>query len=119
MSLPNLFRRGGPRSTSVTDQDASLVFKNYNIIDGDLKPHRMLCAAKLCGIREFANSDVKVVTGCTSMPGTKDKFCFKHRSEETPVRTGKDVSSETREKLKKHRKDLSASEKAQNDNIYI
>ena len=32
------------------------------IIDGDLKPHRMLCAAKLCGIREFANSDVKVVT---------------------------------------------------------
>ena len=81
----------------------------------------MLCAAKLCGIREFANSHVKVVTltGCTSMPGTKDKFCFKHRSEETPVRTGKDVSSETREKLKKHRKDLSASEKAQNDNIYI
>ena len=53
------------------------------------------------------------------MPGTKGKFCFKHRSEETPVRTGKDVSSETREKLKKHRKDLSASEKAQNDNIYI
>ena len=35
------------------------------IIDGDLKPHRMLCAAKLCGIREFTNSDVKVVTGCT------------------------------------------------------
>ena len=70
------------------------------IIDGDLKPHRMLCAAKLCGIREFANSDVKVVTGCTSMPGTKDKFCFKHRREETPERTGKDVSSETREKLK-------------------
>ena len=89
------------------------------IIDGDLKPHHILCAAKLCGIREFANSDVKVVTGCTSMPGTKDKFCFKHRSEETPVRTGKDVSSETREKLKKHRQDLSASEKAQNDNIYI
>ena len=78
------------------------------IIDGDLKPHRMLC-----GIREFANSDAKVVTGCTSMPGTKGKFCFKHRNEETPVRPGKDVSSETREKLKKHRKDLSASKRLQ------
>ena len=62
------------------------------IIDGDLKPHRMLCAAKLCGIREFANSDVKVVTGCTSMPGTKDKFCFKHRSEETPVPGWQDLA---------------------------
>ena len=53
------------------------------------------------------------------MPGTKDKSCFKHGSEETPVRTGKNVTSEVREKLKKHRKDLSASEKAPNANIYI
>ena len=66
------------------------------IIDADLKPHRMLCAARLCGIREFENSDVKVVTGCTAMPGTKNKFCFKHRSEESPVLTGKDISKETK-----------------------
>ena len=89
------------------------------IIDADLKPHRMLCAAKLCGIREFENSDVKVVTGCTAMPGTKNKFCFKHRSEESPVLTEKGVSKETRERLTKHRKDNAESDKAPNDKVYI
>ena len=89
------------------------------IIDADLKPHRMLCAARLCGIREFENSDVKVVTGCTAMPGTKNKFCFKHRSEESPVLTGKDISKETKEKLRKHRKDNAASDKAPDDKVYI
>ena len=89
------------------------------IIDGDLKPHRMLCAAKLCGVREFDNSDVRVVTGCTAHPGTKHKFCFKHRSEESPILTEDKISQESRDKLKNHRKNNATSDKAPKDQLYI
>ena len=89
------------------------------IIDADLKPHRMLCAAKLCGIREFSNSEVRLVTGCTAMPGTKNKFCFKHRGEESPVLTNDEISSASKESLKTHRKENAESSKAQDDQVYI
>ena len=89
------------------------------IIDADLKPHRMLCAAKLCGVREFKRSDVKVVTGCTEMPGTKNKYCFKHRSEESPILTEEKITKITKEKLKKYRKETSTSEKAPKDQLFI
>ena len=88
-------------------------------IDADLKPHRMLCAAKLCGVREFCNSKVRLVTGCTAMPGTKNKFCFKHRNEEFPVLTGEDISSGSIESPKSHRKENASSTKAQDDQVYI
>ena len=89
------------------------------IIDADLKPHRMLCAAKLCGVREFSHSGVRLVTGCTAMPGTKNKYCFKHRSEESPILTSQDISSGSRESLKSHRKEHAHSSKAQDDQIFI
>ena len=41
------------------------------IIDVDLKPHQMLCAAQLSGVREFEDADVRVVTGRAEMPGQK------------------------------------------------
>ena len=88
-------------------------------IDADLKPHRMLCAAKLCGVREFCNSKVRLVTGCTAVPGTKNKFCFKHRNEESPVLTGEEISSGSRESPKSHRKENASSTKAQDDQVYI
>ena len=88
-------------------------------IDADLKPHRMLCAAKLCGVREFCNSKVRLVTGCTAMPGTKNKFCFKHRNEEFPVLTGEEISSGSIESPKSHRKENASSTKAQDDQVYI
>ena len=34
-------------------------------MDGGLKPHRKLCAAKIAGVREFQSSGLSVVTGCT------------------------------------------------------
>ena len=89
------------------------------IIDADLKPHRMLCAAQLCGVREFDDADVRVVTGCTEMPGTKNKYCFKHQHEQSPILTGDKVTDSTRTKLRKHRKETAYSEEAPEDQMYI
>ena len=57
------------------------------IIDADMKPQRMLCAAKMSGVREFEKADVRVVTGCTAMPGKHHKLCFKHQHEASPIVT--------------------------------
>ena len=37
-------------------------------IDGGLKPHRMLCGAKLSGLREFKEAGISHFTGCTRHP---------------------------------------------------
>ena len=50
------------------------------IIDGDLKPHRMLCAAKLCGIREIANSDVKMVMANVSSKRSELRRAYEEAS---------------------------------------
>ena len=57
--------------------------------DGGMKPHRkvsvyltsftfsleyhQLCAAMMSGVREYKNSGVKVITGCTSIPAPDSK----------------------------------------------
>ena len=89
------------------------------IIDADMKPQRMLCAAKMSGVREFEKADVRVVTGCTAMPGTHHKLCFKHQHEASPIVTSDKISLATKEKLRSHRKSSQASNMAQNDEVFI
>ena len=89
------------------------------IIDADMKPQRMLCAAKACGVREFKKADVRVLTGCTAMPETHHKLCFKHQHEASPIVTNDKISSSTKEKLRSHRKKTQMSDKAQDDEMFV
>jgi hypothetical protein len=70
------------------------------VIDGGMKPHRKVCAAKMSGVKVFESSGVKIITGCTKIPGPKHKFCKDHINEETPCILGNLVQKSTRESLK-------------------
>lgn len=88
------------------------------VVDGGLKAHRQICAAKLHGIREF-KSGAKVVTGCTRHPGGDSKFCWEHKNTESPIIDSDKISSRTRSKLRDHRTETTGSKEAGQDNMYI
>ena len=92
---------------------------NIIVMDGGLKPHRKLCAAKLAGVREFESTGIKVVTGCTSIPAPQSKFCQEHKFSESPALLSSQVSKTTRMKLRDHRTATAASTDASQDNIYV
>ena len=54
-------------------------------VDGGLKPHRMVCGAKLSGLRTFDKAGVPVFTGCTRNPQPDSKYCWEHQMGESPV----------------------------------
>ena len=70
------------------------------VIDGGLKPHRIICGAKTCGIQEFQEAGVKIITGCPTIPQPKSKFCFDHQDGQHPVVPGDRVGGKNRKKLK-------------------
>ena len=88
-------------------------------VDGGLKPHGKLCAAKLAGIKHFESSGLSVVTGCTSIPCPQSKFCNRHQEEQSPALLCEEVSKETRKKLRDHRTQSATSSEAPQDNIYV
>ena len=88
-------------------------------IDGGLKPHRMLCGAKLSGIRTFDKAGVTVFTGCTRHPQPSSKYCWEHQSGDSPVVPASSVSSRTRQQLSGHKSASNYSEQAGNDQFYI
>ena len=72
------------------------------IVDGGMKPHRMVCAAKYSAIRTYKHTDVKTVVGCGNKPGIKSEFCSEHQKENAgPVVMAEKLSVETRSKLRK------------------
>ena len=88
-------------------------------IDGGLKPHRMLCGAKLSGIRIFPNAGIKIFTGCTRHPGPKSKYCLEHESEESPVIHVEKVSAKTKEALRNTRTGSKNYDGAAQDDFFI
>ena len=88
-------------------------------IDGGLKPHRMVCGAKLSGVREFPKAGIKVVTGCTKHPVFNSKYCQEHQSEKSPAVTSDMISSRTRQQLRKHRTDTAIYSEAEQDDVFI
>ena len=88
-------------------------------MDGGLKPHRKLCASKLAGVREFQSTGIKVVSGCTSIPLPKSKFCREHQFSQSPALLSSQVSKTTRMSLRDHRVSTAASVDASQDNIYV
>ena len=88
-------------------------------VDGGLKPHRMLCAAKLSGLRSFKKAGVRVFTGCTRHPQPDSKYCWEHRKGESPVVPASSVSARTRQQLRGHRNHTNYSEDASDDQFYI
>ena len=74
------------------------------VIDGGLKPHRSICGAKTCGVRTFKEAGVTIMTGCSSIPQPKSKFCFDHQDGQHPVVPGDRVSAKNRQRLKKFKK---------------
>ena len=88
-------------------------------MDGGMKPHRKLCASKLAGVREFESTGLKVVTGCTSIPAPKSKFCREHQTSQSPALLSSQVSKTTRMRLRDHRTATAESTEASQDNIYV
>ena len=88
-------------------------------IDGGLKPHRKLCAAKLAGVREFESTGLKVITGCTSIPAPTAKFCHGHQASQSPALLSDQVSKATRNSLRDHRSANTHSTDAPQDSIYV
>ena len=88
-------------------------------VDGGLKPHRMLCGAKLSGLRTFDKAGVRVFTGCTRHPQPDSKYCWEHSMGESPVVPASSVSSRTRQQLSGHRSKTNYSEDASNDQFYV
>ena len=88
-------------------------------IDGGLKPHRMLCGAKMSGIREFPKANSKIFTGCTKHPSPNSKYCAEHENEETPVMQGSQVSTKTKAKLRDQRSKTALCVEAGQDDLYI
>ena len=88
-------------------------------MDGGLKPHRMLCGAKLSGLRTFEKAGVRVFTGCTRHPQPNSKYCWEHQSGDSPVVPASSVSSRTRQQLSGYRAVTNYSENAGNDQFYI
>ena len=79
-----------------------------------------LCAAMFSGCREYRNSGVKVVTGCTSIPAPESKvgaifeiclvfnklkfqFCSTHKKENTPCILTENISSKSLNSLRNYR----------------
>ena len=77
-------------------------------VDGGLKPHRMLCGAKLSGLRSFEKAGVRVFTGCTRHPQPDSKYCWEHLMGESPVVPASSVSARTRQQLRGHRTELTS-----------
>ena len=88
-------------------------------VDGGLKPHQMLCGAKLSGLRTFEKAGVSVFTGCTRHPQPDSKYCWEHLSGESPVVPASAVSANTRQQLRGYRADTNYSEHASGDQFYV
>ena len=89
-------------------------------VDGGLKPHRMLCGAKLSGVRTFETAGVTVFTGCTRHPQPDSKYCWEHhQAGESPVIPASSVSSRTRQQLRGFRNDTKYSDNANDDQFYV
>ena len=88
------------------------------VLDGGMKPHRKVCAAKMSGVKIFEKAGVKTVTGCTKIPAPKSKFCHDHKDEESPCILSNKVQQTTRESLKQFRKKHSKDKSAPQDNVF-
>ena len=69
------------------------------VIDGGLKPHRMICGAKTSGVRVFKGAEVSIVTGCPNIPLPNSKFCSEHESSEQPAIPGVKLCENNKRKL--------------------
>ena len=93
--------------------------KDVLVIDGGLKPHRPICAAKLSGVKEFKEAGVTVIVGCPKMPINESKYCHDHMNSETPIVSGHDITNESRVNLNKYRKSSAISEHAPSDDFFV
>ena len=90
------------------------------ISDGGMKLHRKLCAAKFSGVRELKHSNVKVLSGCTSIAPPNNLFCKVHQDQPTPVIPSASVTKKTKESLSQARKkSKKAGPELSNDNLFI
>lgn len=48
------------------------------VLDGNMKNHRDVCAAKEAGYAEFDGLPGKIKTGCTNTPQLKSRYCPPH-----------------------------------------
>ena len=88
-------------------------------VDGGLKPHRMLCGAKMAGVQTFKSAGVTNITGCTRHPQPDSKYCWEHLYDESHIIPADRVSSRTRQQLRGHRNDTAIYKDAGEDKFFI
>ena len=88
-------------------------------IDGGLKPHRVLCGAKLYGIRIFPKAGTQIFTGSTRHQGSKSKYCPEHEKEESPVIHADILSSRWKQQLRNHRSSPKSFQNVAQDNFFL
>ena len=72
------------------------------------------------GVRELKHSNVKVLTGCTSIAPPNNLFCKVHQDQPTPVIPSASVTKKTKESLSQARKkSKKTGPELSNDNLFI
>ena len=92
---------------------------NVLVIDGGLTPHRSVCAAKLSGMKVFEEAGISYLTGCPKMPINASKFCHDHENCDTPIMAAKELTDDSRKKLRSHKSKEAQSEKARDDDFFV
>lgn len=52
--------------------------KRIIVLDGNMKNHRDICAARLAGYAEYEGLPGRITTGCTNTPQLKSRYCVVH-----------------------------------------
>ena len=91
----------------------------FMVIDGGLKPWRKVCAAKLSGLRHFKDTGYTHITGCTTQPLPKSKYCQLHQNQESPVLDHSQISDDSKRKLRERRSKVNYNERAGQDTLYV
>ena len=66
-----------------------------------MQASRKICGAVKSGVREFAATGMKIMTGCTMHPAPGEKFCSNHSGHTSPALSPGQISSESLSMLNK------------------
>ena len=88
---------------------------------GILQASRKICGAVKSGVREFAATGFKIMTGCTMHPAPGEKFCSTHSGHASPALSPDQISSESLRMLNKQHsnRQKTLETELERDNIFV
>ena len=98
------------------------LYENMNIASFIiLQASRKICGAVKSGVREFAATGFKIMTGCTMHPAPGEKFCSTHSGHASPALSPDQISSESLRMLNKQHsnRQKTLETELERDNIFV